>query len=228
MIYYNGDTIERDGHKFTVNFPLDEIVGKPWEDGDVQGIVDFQVSRPKKPGERVLFSDRRHYKTFFDWQGTVKKAREQGWGIDLHRLSAWAARIGRQPTKRMIAEAAAEDNFKWMRRWMREEWEYVGIQISTKDGVIDTHWGYDTDGKEYLSREVDRIIDSLVGDYKQLDADNEEIARQEKALDADAKAALVSIKQSIDWSHFTDDYKLELNLALSKLAERAGLAYPPE
>lgn len=86
-MYRDYETMEHKGHAFRVSFEHDQDRGPPWEDDCGRGIVsDWRTHRKwagescKAPGERILCTDH-HSARFFDFAGTVEKARRDGWGL---------------------------------------------------------------------------------------------------------------------------------------------------
>src|SRR5205085_1713235 len=95
---------------------------------------------------------------YFDWKGTIAKAKAEGWGLSDEEKAKMEARLGRPPTTKEITEATVEQNFEWMRRWCVGDWEYVGVIVTRlPDGEHDSvepdysHslWGIDSDSEEY-------------------------------------------------------------------------------
>lgn len=232
-IIYDGCEVERGGYTFRVNFPCDEDHEPPWDDGDGQGIVSaVGVTRPKKPGERVLFKDRHHDRTYFDWEGSIQKAKSESWGLSDEEVEKLKGKLGKYPTRGQIVEAAVQRNFEWMRRWVRDEWEYVGIQITLlrdgKEVSSETAWGFDNDDLTSLSTETHWMIDQMLGELREQKALDEKAAQEEEAADMRSAEAVVALRNAIIWSHFSESFKQDLYKALAQLAERAGTPYPPQ
>jgi hypothetical protein len=240
--YYDGDIVERDGFRFRVNFPADTDHEAPWDDGDGRGIVSDWTSRDKHPGEVTLFTDRHGSKRYFDWSGTIAKAKLEGWGLGDEKHAALEAKLGQPPTRGQIIEASVRSEFDNFRKWLNDEWQYVGIVITHIPAGDDeesapndyTHavWGFDDSDDSYLSDEVDGMIDSFVVELTEAKAKEEaaaaQAAQEEERRDMANHEAVVALRNAILWSHFTDEFKLDLQLALSTLAESAGTDYPPK
>ena len=57
-----------------------EYHSAPWDEYDGNGIISEWTHRDKAPGERVLVSDRYGgAKRYYDIEGTMKRALEEGW-----------------------------------------------------------------------------------------------------------------------------------------------------
>lgn len=87
----DGDIEERtiDGRTYRVRISVqfDEDHGAPWEEHDGHGPVSEWTTRDKRPGERVLVSDRGS-KRYYDVQEANRIAKADGWGlIDEHKTA---------------------------------------------------------------------------------------------------------------------------------------------
>lgn len=87
------DTIELNGRTYTVETEYDDFMGAPWDEHDGHGIVSDWESRDKHAGEYVLSSDR-NSKRFYDYAGTMKKAKAEGWGLSASAHAAECRRLG--------------------------------------------------------------------------------------------------------------------------------------
>lgn len=74
------ETHEHRGHTITVVWYRDYDLGPPWKEHDGHGIVSEWTTRDKRPGERVLVSDRSSHR-FYDFEETVKIAKRDKWGF---------------------------------------------------------------------------------------------------------------------------------------------------
>lgn len=127
------DTIEIDGLTFRVTLEADQDAGEPWNNVDTLGSVSIWTSRPKASGERVLNSDRRGHKRFYDYAAAVRNARREGL------------------TEPQAVEAADRE-FDWLRAWCDDRWSYVGVIVTLLDvegnatDISDAIWGVEDDG----------------------------------------------------------------------------------
>lgn len=105
------ETFELHGLTFAAYTTPDDSHGRPWVESDCYGIVreatgeNYANVRPlKSPGERFLKWERR-WGLAYDWQGTMKKARAEGWGLG---AEARAALIERNANRDALAAARRE------------------------------------------------------------------------------------------------------------------------
>lgn len=129
------------GFNFRAECAHDPHMGCPWEEYDGHGPVressreSFTSRRrpgDKKPGERVLWAERGSF-LLYDWQGAMKIARRDGWGLSDEDRASLAVRLGRAPTRgEVCAEAVARD-FDRLRRWANSEWWWVDIRVTLLD-----------------------------------------------------------------------------------------------
>lgn len=151
--YFDGDTFEREGHTFRVTHPLDDSTDAPWERADGHGPVSKWTRNAKRPGERVLCSDRGAQR-YYDWQAACKLARRDGWDADP---------IG-APNR---IERAVQADFDFLRGWCNDEWQYVGVVVElldAEDEPIDKNslWGIESDSYDYLRDTAHELADQLL------------------------------------------------------------------
>lgn len=170
------ETMEHKGHTFRVAFEFDQDNGPPWENDCGRGIVsDWRrasyTGRPAKaPGERVLCTDR-YSARFFDFAGTVAKARRDGWGLSASDLASLRDRLKREPTKGQIAHECVEREFEFLRQWCEDQWQYVGVIVTLLDSAgeetpyTDSLWGVETfaDYHQEVARE---LMDNCLADRR--------------------------------------------------------------
>lgn len=142
------------GLDFKVDVIHDQDMGAPWTEHDGHGIVSEWTTRDKRPGERILASDR-HSRRYYDFAETVKIAKHDGWG----------------PGK---PHEAAEDDFQRMKAWCDYEWYWVGVTVDLLDsdgrkipGYSNSLWGIESDCEKYLEEvalELAEGIAERVGD----------------------------------------------------------------
>ena len=70
----------RNGFDFRVSIEVDYTMGEPWKEHDGHGIVSDWESRPKRPGE-VIIASNRGSALFYDLQATQAIAVRDGWSI---------------------------------------------------------------------------------------------------------------------------------------------------
>src|SRR5262245_46751340 len=112
------ETFSYKGRRYRLEIEPDHDAGAPWETSDGHGPVTEWTSREKRPGERVIATDRTH-KRFYDYAEAVRIARRDQWGTA----------DGRQPgeTAGAYAARAVEADYQFLRGWCRDEWSYVGV-----------------------------------------------------------------------------------------------------
>jgi hypothetical protein len=134
---YAPETIELgDGSTVKIEVIRDEDMGPPWDEVDGYGEVIGWTADPKDPGWMVLAKDGRS-RLYYNFQGAVEKARREEWGAE-------------GKTARERAARAAMEDFRRMRAWCDNEWEWVGVVVTLTrpDGseVRDSLWGIESDG----------------------------------------------------------------------------------
>jgi hypothetical protein len=121
--------------RITIRIEPDEDVGPPWEEHDGHGIVSGWTRRDKAPGEIVLASDAGRYR-YYDFAGSVKIARRDGWGAD-------------GVTKGERAHRAALADYRRLKDWCEDRWRWIGVVVEVERcGRIkkDSLWGIESDG----------------------------------------------------------------------------------
>lgn len=134
---YDGDTFEVDGLTFRFRTEHDIDAGRPWENADGHGPVrETQRNDWGKPGkragERILnrSPDRRDYLWAYDWAEAMRIARRDGWGLGDEALQALRKRLGREPTKGEMLQAAVQSDFDYLAGWVSDEWHYIGVIVT--------------------------------------------------------------------------------------------------
>lgn len=129
------ESIEHLGHTISLKWYQDLDCAPPWEDEDGHGPVSEWTSRDKRPGERVLHSDR-HSKRYYDFAEAVRIAKRDGWDAPPYKTG----------TKGQQAVRAAEADYEFLRRWCNDDWCWVGYVITIEDlGYEDSCWGFCSD-----------------------------------------------------------------------------------
>jgi hypothetical protein len=165
--------LEHKNHVFEVSIVRDEDMREPWKEHDGHGIISDWTRREKKPGERVLCSDRES-KRYYDFEETTKLALKDGWGCDTAVLET---RLKRKPTKKEVVAESVEQDFRRMQAWCDDEWYWVGVCVTllkadsdAPSGYFKTKhkhsvWGVESDAGEYLTElareNADEILSTL-------------------------------------------------------------------
>lgn len=145
-----------DGYVVKISINHDENMGAPWEEHDGHGIVSDWESRDKLPSELVLCEDMRSSR-YYDFKGTLKLAKRDGWGLNDDAKAKLAKRIGRKPTAKEILVEAVQRDFEYLQGWCNDDWCWLGYttEIETPNGETiegDSCWGFDD--KDYMVSEA--------------------------------------------------------------------------
>lgn len=140
------------GWHVEVKTEYDQDIGPPWEEHDGHGPVSEWTSRDKRPGERLLCSDRSS-KRFYNFAEATRIAKRDGWGLHPDAIAKLAAGMGRQPTRKEIAAAAVKNDFEHLRAWANDEWHWIGVIVTLADADgaevgEDSLWGIE-DNSDY-------------------------------------------------------------------------------
>lgn len=165
---YCGETFdfEHEGHNFRAFIEFEDNPEPPWRRDEGTGIVFAGHGAGKPAGAWVLHNGSRWQSTlYYDYAGTLKKARSDGWGLSACRQAALAERLGRKPTAREITAEAVRLDFERLRGWVNDEWCYVGVCVCLLDSegspVGDKYsaavWGIESDDDDGI-RDVARVL----------------------------------------------------------------------
>jgi len=121
-----------DGHYLKINCPYDEHMGEPWKEGDGHGPVSGWTRRDKRAGERILSSDHGANR-YYDFAGAVEIAKRDGWGLAEKELTDLTRKLGRAPSKKQIASAAAERDFQLLQDWCDDGWHWIFVDVVLHD-----------------------------------------------------------------------------------------------
>lgn len=209
MNYCNGDIAEFEGRRFKVTIEQDSDMGEPWKEHDGHGVVSDWERRDKRPGERVLCSERGS-KRFYDVQETMKIAYRDGWGLGnedreklLKRLSE--PRLprrrysqntkeipGRDPnkplTKGEITAEAVRRDFEYCRGYLNDQWTWQWVRVELVDdddevidGYEDSVGGVEGSDDKYVGEIVEECMRNVISN---LESD------QKKAADSEIESTL--------------------------------------
>lgn len=150
------ETIEHLGVTVRIEYFYDSDTEPPWENAEGHGPVrksnyrHGQHSSDKKPGERPLnCPDRNEYQFYYDWQEAIKIAKRDEWNAEPFDAPNKALR-------------AVQADFNFIRGYLNDEWQYVGIVCTVLDADgdetmdSDSCWGFETfkDYHETAGREM--------------------------------------------------------------------------
>jgi hypothetical protein len=154
---YHEDSFEYRGYTFVVTFPPDEDMGPPWKEHDGHGVIsEWTTRREKKPGELILAEDcgsRRYY----DLQATMAIARRDQWGC--------GDPTHEHTTARQRTVCAVHRDFEFCRRWLADEWQWIGVVVRLADphrDVGESVWGIESDAGEYLTETAYELADEIM------------------------------------------------------------------
>jgi hypothetical protein len=183
----DGEIIEVDGYLFKVEIQRDDCMGAPWEEHDGHGpVTEWTSRREKKPGERVLSTDR-WSRRYYDAQEATAIAKRDGWGLCPKGIEELTKRLGHAPTPGQIINAAVDKDFEYLRRWCADlwEWKYVRVvNVIEHDGDYeeqrheDSCGGIDGDADDYIQEMAYDLANGLA---KQLAKEEEADAESERA-----------------------------------------------
>jgi len=144
MYSIHTESIEHHCHTITIKWYHDEDSGPPWEACDGHGPVSEWTTRDKRPGERLLCSDR-NSKRYYDFAGAIKLAKKDGWDAPPYKTG----------TKGEQALRAVESDYEHLRRWCNDDWHYVGYQIEIEGQIYeDSLWGIESDGMDDVTKDA--------------------------------------------------------------------------
>lgn len=130
----------------------------PWEWSDGYGIVSDWTTRDKRPGELILCADR-NSKRFYDFAGTMKKARAEGWDHTPYNTG----------TKDERARRAVMADYENLKAWCDGDWSYVYVMVTCTEtgdtsslGMIASNSSpdYFEEVQADLIAEIESVIDS--------------------------------------------------------------------
>lgn len=182
-LYEGSDNdVQYAGLNFKVSFPYDDDGSAPWERGDGYGIVSDWTSRDKRPGEVRISSDRGSYR-YYDWAGSIAKAKAEGWD---------AAPYG-TGTKGEQAVRAVKADFEFLRGWCNDEWRFVIVKVTCTDDegdelAEDICGGFET-FKDYHEEAAWEMIEQMAETVR------ENLAR---AAAAEAEAAEIAAAERVE------------------------------
>lgn len=126
----HGQIVEHEGLRFRVEFDSDDSYREPWKECDGHGVVSDWTTRDKRPGEIVINSDR-DSKRYYDWAESIKIAKRDRWDAPPYGVG----------TKGEQAVRAVKADYKYLKAWCDDEWNYQLVTITCLD----------EDGNELLS-----------------------------------------------------------------------------
>lgn len=172
MTLYSGDTFTHKDHTFRIEIEHDPDIDEPWKEQDGHGIVSDWTRRDKSPGERVLCKDRSS-KRYYDFQGTLARARKDGWGLYEAERAKLEQKLGRVPTKKEITAAAVELDFEHLRAWCNDDWQWCYIKVTMLDedenetDYTESIGGVESNAREHIQELARELADGCIGQWQQ-------------------------------------------------------------
>lgn len=187
----DGDRIDLPGGLYaTVGTPYDEDMGPPWKEHDGHGLVTREghhrfglgTKPPKSPGERILCWDHGYYR-IYDFAGTMKIAKRDGWGLGPEEIEALHAKLGRPPTKGEITAESVERDFNHLRRWCDNQWHWIGVIVKLFDADgeeidSDSIWGIEDD-TDYWQEVASELVENLLEKHNEEQAEAQHWAERD-------------------------------------------------
>lgn len=163
---YRTDSVTYKGRELTIEYHYDHTMGEPWKEHDCYGVVtDWMSEDSKRPEYRILSEETRGSSVrFYDVQESMKRALKDGWGyVEIDDWMGMVAARRKQPTKRMIAAHAVEQDFKRLCNWCHDHWRWMGIVvIDDETEEQESLWGIESDGDgPHHDAYIQEIIDDL-------------------------------------------------------------------
>lgn len=153
MTLYNGDTFTHEGLTFRFEVERDDHMRAPWEEDEGHGPVSKWTTRDKRPGEMIISEDG-HHRRFYNFAAAVAIAKRDGWD---------AAPYG--GTRGERAARAAMADFKRLRDWCDDRWEWVYVKVTALD-LPGEPWttlgGIESDAGDYFSEVAEQLADELI------------------------------------------------------------------
>lgn len=168
---FDGDIFEHDGNRFRFTTEHDDSMGAPWEEHDGHGPVSesryhmpgMGSKPPKRAGERLLYWDHGHYRTY-DFAEAVKIARRDGWGTN---------NVPEGASKGQIAAQAVEEDFQNLKAWCNDGWYWLGVIVTLVDddgetitGASASLWGIESTAGDYLDEVAHDLAGEVLGNLK--------------------------------------------------------------
>lgn len=129
---YQTERMTFEGREFEVALYYVDDMTPSWEDDCGAGIIrtssHFYGRPAKQPGEVIIHEDRGTY-WIYDFAGTVKKAKKEGWGLCDEEEMKLGHKLGRIPTKADIIKEAVCRDLARHRGWLRQDWWYCGVCV---------------------------------------------------------------------------------------------------
>ena len=128
------------GYTVRVEFCPDDAGRLPWQEfdshGDIRTASSWYGHLEKKPGERIIHSERGDH-WIYDVQGAIVKATHERWGIGPEETSKLTERLGRPPSQREVIARAVALDMDYCAGWLdgRYSWCVVWATVLDSAGI---------------------------------------------------------------------------------------------
>jgi hypothetical protein len=160
---------EYKGFTFNMVIDHDDFMEEPWHRGD-HGFVSRWTTRSKRPWERVLQQEG-VAKLFYDVRATMKKAREEGWGLNPEEKDRLTLKLGREPTLRCLAARAVDLDFEHLKKYCNGEWSFMALQVNMvgqdfePECIGGIEYGKGVADDTYVQHLAEELADNLLRRY---------------------------------------------------------------
>lgn len=143
-------------NSFRVTLTRDDEADPPWDREDGHGPVSQWATRAKRPGERVLSKDHRSAR-YYDYTGAIAIAKRDGWDAPPFGAGTEGERAAR----------AVDADFKRLKDWCADRWEYLGVVVELLNadgdgtGKADSVWGIESDSDKYIDEVARELADQI-------------------------------------------------------------------
>lgn len=154
------ETVTLKGLTFRVTCETDCDMGPPWKEhdghGEVREVRTFGGKPEKRPGERVLHTDR-YAAWFYDWQGAMSTAKRDRWGLCDDEKAELAEKLGHAPTAGEITTEAVQRDFDHLRGYCNDDWSWVTVYVTLLDtdgaptGETESLGGIESNSADYIN-----------------------------------------------------------------------------
>jgi hypothetical protein len=163
-----------------VEWCLDTEAGHPWAESGGHGDVEDFPAGNVPSGWTEIGDHGRSSVWAYNTCGAMTKAIKDGWGIDADDLAYWRKRTGNPKLGKAYAAVLADREF--LRRYLAQDWYYIGITVTVHDadgnacGSSSSLWGI-----EYDPHSDDGYIRETLGDLVHDAAHDAQVLPQQRA-----------------------------------------------
>lgn len=148
-----------EGFTLTARIEPDTDMGAPWVEHDGHGPVSEWTTRDKLPGERIINEDG-NSRRYYDFKAAIKQAKAEGWDAPPYGKG----------TKGEQAERAVNADFRFLKAWCDDEWQWVGVIVTASKNGIElgnaSLWGIESESRDYLLEVAEDLASEAVSEAK--------------------------------------------------------------